>query len=147
MNVIILEDQYMRPSNVNFARILRFELPTFTVCSVRNIQQFESELGQTPYDIFILDIMMPGQNIISIDTSELVDGMWIGIEILKRIRMGHYKNQKKDAVIIMRTARTHETEIRNRCYACGATFCFRPGWDDFKILEELQKLAKRDVTE
>lgn len=134
MNIIFFEDAYTQRITINFVRILQYELPWVNFYQANNFNQFEELMTLEVFDIFILDIITP------ISINHDVPSSRTGIELLRRIKSGEYPNQKRNAIVIMRTARAQEVDIRNICHDNGADHCYRAGFDDFKIIDEIRNI-------
>lgn len=138
MNVLFFEDDYNTDSNIKFRLELMEEVNDISLDYAGNLEYFEKHLRNKTYDVFILDIMSTETNIISGITLKRVERSFVGIEFAFRIRAGYYKNQKEDAIIIIRSARATEPDIRRLCKDKRIHHICSPGSDDHKIIKILQ---------
>jgi len=136
MKLMFFEDEYAERPNVKFRLELIEELPGLRLDYASTVDWFNQFMRRTVYDAFIIDIMTPEG--ISGPKGVRVDRTRVGIELLRRLREGYYAHQRKDALIIMRTARSTEPGIREICVEVGADHVLSPGGDDHEIIEILR---------
>jgi len=130
MKILIFEDEYQDDVNVLLKMKLKYNFTNLKIRDPARVELFESILKYNSFDAIILDIMSHELDLKSINNGEIVPRNMIGIELLKRIRAGHYNTQDKNVPIIMRTARATEPNIYNLCIKCGANYCLPPSEDD-----------------
>jgi CheY-like chemotaxis protein len=142
MKIMFFEDDFNEDINVAFRLMLRKEIQGARIEYASNVKKFEELLSDAGYDVFILDIMTAETAVRSHDSGERVSRSRVGLELLKRLRKGHYGDQNKKAFIVVRSARTIDDEFADLCRQSGADECFGPGDHDIEIVQILFEKSK-----
>lgn len=142
MKILFFDDDKISPSNILLAQRILLEMPDNIFKQAHSFSVLETYIQKGGFDVIILDIMGAENNVISLDTKNKVKDDFLGVEMLWRIREGLYPNQKSDTLIIMRSARELELEIKDLCYEHGTNHFFAPGNDDEEIINILKEKAK-----
>jgi len=140
--IVHFEDDSKLSLHTAFRKLLAVKIPGLVVDFATNYDIFQKMASTYIYRAFILDIMTADTKVRNVNTGDLVSKHRIGIEILDQIRNGHFANQDRESLIIMRSARSIEPDITDICLSKGANYFFGAGSDDIKILNILMDYLK-----
>ena len=147
-SILIFEDEPLKSDNKLFLALLRREVgPSGVRVRVeKTIRGFERRLRESICNIVVLDIIsaIPREfkAVESGGAMRRVDPTRAGIEILQRIRAGHYGEGCKSADVFMRSARG-EPHIVALCLKSGATAYFQPGTEDLALIDRIKEIVER----
>ena len=94
----------------------------------------------------MLDIMVPSPQDFRSITGEpqRVPSARVGLEILRRVRAGHYGQEPKQAAVFIRSGRG-ELHTKVRAKELGADGFFSAGVDDDALVKKIVSIAAEDA--
>lgn len=141
MRIVFYDDNEKNISNIMLVNKIKKQIPNANVNYINTVAVFEAFLDKAIVDAFVLDIMGPETNLTEFDTKKKVESTCIGIELLRRIRKGFYRKQKKTAPVIIRTAK-QDSNTSRVCLDYGAIVILRRG-ENKKLVNILKDITTK----
>lgn len=141
--ILIFEDDPLKSDNKLFLALLRKEVSSggVRVRLEKTVRGFERRLRDSLCKVIILDIIAATPmdfRVAESGSSRRVDPTRTGVELLQRIRAGHYGDHCKLTDVFMRSARG-EPHIVALCMRSGATGYFQPGAQDLALIDRIKE--------